>query len=181
MPCSRSEGQTGEQRGVAAAPGIVEVRCRRADPYQLDVYVQPVADAKHLAEQAAVPIESIGLRLPGEVERPLRQARQAVVPTRGDCARPPRTAVRRIVRARGSAVLRLRGDQHRGRVAGSRRARTGSAARLEQNPWERDQAKSALRDAEAACTEALRLEQAGRNGAALDAWQALFGPRFAKS
>lgn len=54
-------------------------------------------------------------------------------------------------------------------------------ARLEQNPWERDQAKSALRDAEAACTEALRLEQAGRTGAALDAWQELFGPRFAKS
>ncbi len=54
-------------------------------------------------------------------------------------------------------------------------------ARLEQNPWERDQAKSALRDAEAACTEALRLEQAGRTGAALDAWQELFGRRFAKS
>lgn len=54
-------------------------------------------------------------------------------------------------------------------------------ARLEQNPWERDQAKSALRDAEAACTEALRLEQTGRTSAALDAWQELFGPRFAKS
>ena len=54
-------------------------------------------------------------------------------------------------------------------------------ARLEQNVWERDQAKKALRDAEAACTEALRLEQRARTGAALDAWQKLFGPRFAKS
>jgi hypothetical protein len=54
-------------------------------------------------------------------------------------------------------------------------------ARLEENPWERDQAKQALRAAEAACTEALRFEQSGRTGAALDAWQELFGPRFAKS
>lgn len=54
-------------------------------------------------------------------------------------------------------------------------------ARLAENPWERDQAKQALRAAEVACTEALRLEQSGRTGAALDAWQELFGPRFAKS
>ena len=54
-------------------------------------------------------------------------------------------------------------------------------ARLDENSWERIQAKQALRDAEAACTEALRLEQSGRTGAALDAWQKLFGPRFAKS
>lgn len=55
------------------------------------------------------------------------------------------------------------------------------SARLEQSPWERDQARQALRDAEAACTEALRLEQSGRTGAALDVWQELFGPRFSKS
>jgi predicted nucleotidyltransferase len=55
------------------------------------------------------------------------------------------------------------------------------SARLAENPTERDQAKGALREAEAACTEALRLEQGGRTGAALDAWQELFGPRFAKS
>lgn len=54
-------------------------------------------------------------------------------------------------------------------------------ARLNENSWERIQAKQALRDAEVACTEALRLEQTGRTGAALDAWQKLFGPRFAKS
>jgi hypothetical protein len=54
-------------------------------------------------------------------------------------------------------------------------------ARLDENPWERSQAKQALRDAEAACTEALQLEQSGRTGAALDAWQELFGQRFAKS
>jgi predicted nucleotidyltransferase len=39
----------------------------------------------------------------------------------------------------------------------------------------------ALADAEKASTEAMRLERAGRVGDALDAWQALFGPTFAKS
>lgn len=42
-------------------------------------------------------------------------------------------------------------------------------------------AVSALREAEAACTEAMRLERAGRTGQALDEWQRLFGPLFAKS
>ena len=55
------------------------------------------------------------------------------------------------------------------------------SARLAEDPWQREQARRALREAEAACTEALRLEQSGRTGAALDAWQDLFGPRFAKS
>jgi hypothetical protein len=55
------------------------------------------------------------------------------------------------------------------------------SARLAEDPWQREQARTALREAEAACTEALRLEQGGRTGAALDAWQQLFGPRFAKS
>jgi predicted nucleotidyltransferase len=54
-------------------------------------------------------------------------------------------------------------------------------ARLAENSWERQTAASALADAEAAATEAIRLEQAGRTGAALDAWQELFGTRFAKS
>jgi predicted nucleotidyltransferase len=54
-------------------------------------------------------------------------------------------------------------------------------ARLAENSWELLTAKQALRDAEAAATEALRLEQSGRTGAALDAWQELFGTRFAKS
>lgn len=40
---------------------------------------------------------------------------------------------------------------------------------------------SALRTAEAACTEALRLEREKRVGDALDQWQLLFGPLFAKS
>lgn len=39
----------------------------------------------------------------------------------------------------------------------------------------------ALRQAEAACTEAMRLDRAGRTGDALDEWQRLFGPLFAKS
>lgn len=42
-------------------------------------------------------------------------------------------------------------------------------------------AAAALREAEAACTEAMRLERAGRTGEALDVWQRLFGPLFAKS
>lgn len=42
-------------------------------------------------------------------------------------------------------------------------------------------ARIALKQAEAACTEAINHEQAGRIGAALDTWQDLFGPAFAKS
>lgn len=42
-------------------------------------------------------------------------------------------------------------------------------------------AQVALRAAEAACTEALRLDRAGRTGDALTHWQALFGPIFVKS
>ncbi|MFD8044831.1 CBASS oligonucleotide cyclase [Streptomyces chartreusis] len=42
-------------------------------------------------------------------------------------------------------------------------------------------AQTALRSAEAACTEALRLERAGRIGDALAQWQILFGPLFIKS
>ncbi|MFH8681275.1 CBASS oligonucleotide cyclase [Streptomyces lydicus] len=41
--------------------------------------------------------------------------------------------------------------------------------------------QTALRAAEAACTEALRLERAGRTGDALAQWQTLFGPLFIKS
>ncbi len=55
------------------------------------------------------------------------------------------------------------------------------SARLAEDPWQREEARRALRAAEATCTEALRFEQSGRTGAALDAWQGLFGPRFAKS
>lgn len=54
-------------------------------------------------------------------------------------------------------------------------------ARLVENPRERVAAKQALRAAARACTDALDLERNGRTGAALDAWQELFGPRFAKS
>lgn len=55
------------------------------------------------------------------------------------------------------------------------------SARLAEDPWQRVQARQALQKAEATCTEALRLEHSGRTGAALDAWQGLFGQRFAKS
>ena len=42
-------------------------------------------------------------------------------------------------------------------------------------------AQTALRAAEAAGTEALRLERAGRTGDALATWQLLFGPLFTTS
>lgn len=42
-------------------------------------------------------------------------------------------------------------------------------------------ARDALAAAEAACTEALRLDRAGRTGDALTEWQRLFGPSFSKS
>lgn len=53
--------------------------------------------------------------------------------------------------------------------------------RLDSDPALLSAARSALRAAEQACTEALRLASAGRQGDALDQWQALFGPLFAKS
>lgn len=43
------------------------------------------------------------------------------------------------------------------------------------------QARVALRDAEGKASEAIRLEQAAQTDSALDVWQQLFGPRFAKS
>lgn len=43
------------------------------------------------------------------------------------------------------------------------------------------QARTALRDAEARASEAIRLDQQGKAGAALEVWQDLFGPRFSKS
>ena len=55
------------------------------------------------------------------------------------------------------------------------------SARLAEDPSQLAQARRCLTEAEAASTEALRLERGGRTGAALDAWQAVFGPRFAKS
>lgn len=42
-------------------------------------------------------------------------------------------------------------------------------------------AGQALRAAEMLCSEAIRLEQSGNIGAALDCWQRLFGPTFVKS
>ena len=54
-------------------------------------------------------------------------------------------------------------------------------ARAAANPAEREGAKRALQGAERSCTAAIQLEQGGRIGAALDAWQELFGRHFAKS
>lgn len=52
---------------------------------------------------------------------------------------------------------------------------------LHLDPLLLEQARAALRDAERQCGKAIRLEQGGRTGAALDVWQDLFGPLFAKS
>lgn len=45
----------------------------------------------------------------------------------------------------------------------------------------RASARLALKQAEAACTEAMTQDRQGRTGAALDTWQRLFGPAFTKS
>jgi hypothetical protein len=52
---------------------------------------------------------------------------------------------------------------------------------LHSDPQALAEARTALANAEKACTEAMRLERAGRIGDALDTWQNLFGPAFAKS
>lgn len=52
---------------------------------------------------------------------------------------------------------------------------------LDADPNKLAAARTALREAEGTCTEALRLERAGRTGEALSIWQSLFGPTFAKS
>jgi hypothetical protein len=49
---------------------------------------------------------------------------------------------------------------------------------LDADPAMMSAAVLALRKAEVACTEAIRLEQTGRTGAALRAWRELFGPLF---
>jgi len=53
--------------------------------------------------------------------------------------------------------------------------------RLEEEPWLRDGARAALGDAERTCRAALNEDRQGRTGAALDLWETLFGPAFAKS
>ena len=53
--------------------------------------------------------------------------------------------------------------------------------RMSQDAGLRASARLALKQAEAACTEALVHERNARTGAALDTWQSLFGPAFAKS
>jgi hypothetical protein len=49
---------------------------------------------------------------------------------------------------------------------------------LDADPTKMAATVKALKNAEAACTVALRLEQTGRTGAALQAWRELFGPLF---
>jgi hypothetical protein len=52
---------------------------------------------------------------------------------------------------------------------------------LDDNTAKMQAAKGALRAAEAACTEAIRLDRSGRTTDALAAWRALFGPLFPSS
>ncbi len=49
---------------------------------------------------------------------------------------------------------------------------------LDADPVKMEQARTALRSAEAASTAAINLERSGRTGDALAAWRALFGPLF---
>lgn len=49
------------------------------------------------------------------------------------------------------------------------------------DPLALETARVSLRDAERQCGEAIRLEKSSGSGAANDAWQRLFGPRYAKS
>ncbi|MEU8251846.1 CBASS oligonucleotide cyclase [Nonomuraea sp. NPDC048916] len=49
---------------------------------------------------------------------------------------------------------------------------------LDSDPAMMATAVQALNEAEAACTKAIRLEQTGRTGAALQTWRELFGPLF---
>ncbi len=53
--------------------------------------------------------------------------------------------------------------------------------RMSADSSQRAVARLALKQAEAACTQALNYDRSGRTGAALDVWQDLFGPSFAKS
>lgn len=53
--------------------------------------------------------------------------------------------------------------------------------RMAADASQRAVARLALKQAEAACTQALNHDRAGRTGAALETWQGLFGPAFAKS
>ncbi|MHA6779631.1 CBASS oligonucleotide cyclase [Pseudonocardia saturnea] len=52
---------------------------------------------------------------------------------------------------------------------------------LHDTPGALDAARTALRAAEQACTQAIQLQRSGRIGEALDTWQGLFGSAFAKS
>ena len=52
---------------------------------------------------------------------------------------------------------------------------------LDEDPQKMRVAHDALAAAEAACTEALRLDRSGRTGDALSEWQRLFGPTFSKT
>lgn len=52
---------------------------------------------------------------------------------------------------------------------------------LDADPLKMQVARQALHAAESACSEAIRLERSGNVGGALNEWQRLFGPTFAKS
>ena len=84
MPPAGAEGQRREAAGVAAPAPAVEVRRRGPDGDEPDVDVEAVADAGHVAEQAAVAVDGVGRRLAGEPdegprrEQPLGDRRSAL-------------------------------------------------------------------------------------------------------
>ena len=74
MMSPRPERETNQEARVAAAPVVVEVRCGRTHANQLHIHVQPVADAEHVSQEAAVLIDRVRLRLPVKThERPSRK------------------------------------------------------------------------------------------------------------
>jgi hypothetical protein len=70
-----TESQAREACGVPAPTPPVEVGRRGPDCDEADVHVEAVADAGHVAEQAAVTVNGVGGRLARDPDdRPRRQA-----------------------------------------------------------------------------------------------------------
>src|SRR5204863_2230042 len=60
---TRAARETVEQGRIPSTTTAVEVRCRGADRDEPHVYVEPVADADHVTQQAPVFVAAVGRRL----------------------------------------------------------------------------------------------------------------------
>src|SRR4051812_13767338 len=63
MLCPCAEGELHEQSRVAPPPVVIEIRRRSTHTDKLHVDVQPVADPKHVPEEATVLIDGVRPRL----------------------------------------------------------------------------------------------------------------------